>query len=140
MRPGNLLVRERARAREANFNLAALAKDVSPLRVSEDDPLDLHILQHHGAILSGEGTRGLHVAVLSGHANILLGQAAHETQVHRRRSNHNLCQTAKQINKEKKKREKEKRKRKRKRKRQKESVAAIKEPFRPASSPVAACA
>ena len=44
----------------------ALAQDVPPLRVAQDDPLAAHVLDHGRADLAREGPLGSLVAVLKG--------------------------------------------------------------------------
>lgn len=58
-----------------------LLEDGTTLRMAQDDPIDVDVLQHGGRNLASEGTLGLLVGVLSGHTDAAGQQVAGVHQV-----------------------------------------------------------
>lgn len=68
-----------------------LLQDGAALRVAEDGPCDAAVLELLSGDLTGEGTVGLVVDVLSGNLEALAKVLAGQEEVERGRSNDNLC-------------------------------------------------
>ena len=81
--------RGEARLRLGADELVGLAEDVAALGVPEDDPLDAHVLELVDVDLAGERAL-LHVAVLRGDLEALLGLLVHSVEQHERGREHDL--------------------------------------------------
>ena len=71
--------------------LVAVSEEGSSLRVSEDDPVDVGVLELVGGDLSGEGTRSLGEGVLGGDLGRGVEELLDRKEVERRRSDDDLC-------------------------------------------------
>lgn len=67
-----------------------LLEDGTTLRMAQDDPIDVDVLQHGGRDLASEGTLGLLVGVLSGHADAAGQQVAGVHQIDGRAADDHL--------------------------------------------------
>lgn len=70
--------------------LVRLAEDLTTLRVAEDDPVDVAILELGDGDLAGEGTVGLVEDVLGGDLDVLAEGLTDEREVDGRRRDNNL--------------------------------------------------
>lgn len=71
-------------------NSVGLSEDSAALRVAQDGPVDVAVLELVGRDLAGEGAVGLVEDVLGGDFDALLGAVLDEVEVQGGRSNHDL--------------------------------------------------
>lgn len=79
-------------------DLVGLAEDGAALRVAEDGPVDVAILELGDADLAGEGTVGLVEDVLGGNLDVLAELVADELEVDCRRGDDDLCRVSEELN------------------------------------------